>query len=165
MSTLHHTVPRGLSVALYKGTRPGLSGLYNRVGRFLDRGPYSHCEVVFSDGLSGSSSFMDKGVRLKQINYTSVGHWDFLPIPDPNGNLERTARQWMYNMSGKGYDVWGNVRFFCGLARDSADKYFCSEATMSMLAFAEAYRFGPSGMAALLLRVFNTRIIEVPLHG
>ena len=52
------------SAAFYQGTRPGLPGLYNRLVRWLDRGEFSHCELVFGDGMSASASFMDHGVRL-----------------------------------------------------------------------------------------------------
>src|SRR3546814_7608950 len=41
------------------------SGIYSRVTRLVDGGPYSHCELVFSDGLSASASFIDGGVRFK----------------------------------------------------------------------------------------------------
>ena len=35
-------------IAFYKGTRPGIAGLYNRLGRLLDHGPYSHAELVLA---------------------------------------------------------------------------------------------------------------------
>ena len=53
-------------LALYKHTRPGLQGVYSRLVRLVDRGPYSHCELVFSNGLSASSSFID-GSAPKQL--------------------------------------------------------------------------------------------------
>lgn len=42
--------------AFYKSTRPGWTGLYNRIIRWWERGDYSHCELIFSDGLAASSS-------------------------------------------------------------------------------------------------------------
>jgi hypothetical protein len=155
---LHPTVPRGLSVAFYKGVRPGISGLYNRLGRHLDRGPYSHCEMVFSNGLSGSSSYVDKGVRFKLIGYSSVGYWDFLPLPS---TLEDRAFAWMHRHQGLKYDILGNLRFASNFARDSEDKWFCSEAIMSMSGFPEAYRFGPSGAATMLQHHFNAEMVHV----
>ena len=158
---LHLTVPPGLVVALYKGTRPGVAGLYNRLGRYLDAGPYSHTELVFSDRISASSSFMDGGVRSKLIGYSSVGNWDFLPIPDPAGAIERRARGWFEFHDAMPYDVMGNVRFGIGFARQSESKWFCSEALMSALGYDEAWRYGPSGGATLLKHDFKTTIIEV----
>ena len=158
---MHPSVPEGLSVAFYKGTRPGIAGLYNRVGRYLDRGPYSHCETVFSNKISGSSSYLDHGVRFKHIGYTSVGHWDFLPIPDPSGSIEAAAWEWMNAHEGMAYDVMGNLRFATNFARDRTDQWFCSEAKMAMLGFPEPYRFGPSGGATCLQHHFKSKIIEV----
>ena len=62
-----------MKAAFYKGTRPGLQGIYSRAVRAIDRGPYSHCELVFSDGLSASASYIDGGVRLSHtISVASV---------------------------------------------------------------------------------------------
>lgn len=159
MTTLDSTVPRGFCLALYKGTRPGLPGLYNRLGRFLDRGPYSHTELIFSSGLSGSASFLDKGVRTKQINYSSVGNWDFLPIPDPTAKIEAVALAWHRKHDGLPYDVWGNIRFATNFVKDSTDKWFCSEANLAALGIPEAYRYGPSGAASIMQILYKTDII------
>ena len=161
MLNLHKSVPKGLSLALYKGTRDGLPGLYNRLGRFIDRGPYSHTELVFSNELSGSSSYLDGGVRIKQINYSNVGNWDFLPIPDPTGVLESTAWTWYIANKGSKYDILGNLRFATNLARDSHNKWFCSESNLAALGFPESFRYGPSGAASLLEHVYNSKIIVV----
>lgn len=139
------------SVALYKATRPGLQGLYSRLTRWLDRGPYSHVELVFSDGVSASSSFIDGGIRFKEIAY-NPDHWDFIEVP---AVLEDAARRWFREHMGHPYDLWGNVRFAIGFARDSNGAWFCSEAVMAALGFEEAYRFGPSGMATLLKQIYH----------
>ena len=160
---MNPAVPYGLVAAFYKGTRKDLwplGGMYSRVGRYLDRGPYSHCELKFSDGVSVSSTLMGspKGVRAKAIEYTNTDNWDFMPIPDPEAKIEVAAWDWFEKHQGKAYDVWGNIRFASNFARDDADKWFCSEALMAMLGFSEAYRYGPSGAAGVLARFFNTRI-------
>ena len=131
-----------MRLALYKGTRPGWEGLYSRLVRWLDGGEYSHCELVFSDGVSASSSYIDGGVRFKLIDYDE-DHWDFIDLPDA---LEDSARDWFRSHVGQPYDLWGNVRFAFGFARESQGKWFCSEAVMAALGFKEAYRYGPSGM-------------------
>jgi hypothetical protein len=155
---MHQTVPDGLCIALYKGTRPGISGLYNRLGRFIDRGPYSHCELKLSNGLSASSSFMDGGVRIKQINYTSEGNWDFLPVP---AYFEANAIKWFEAHKGAKYDLLGNLRFATNLARDDPYKWFCSESIMASVDYPEAYRYGPNGMAFLLQHTFQTEILRI----
>lgn len=158
---LDASVPAGLCVAMYKGTRPGLRGLYNRGVRRVDRGPYSHTELIFTSGISAGASYMDGGFRRKQIEYSVAGNWDFLPIPDPTGELELSALIWANENDGKGYDLWGNVRFVFGLVREDADKVFCSEAVMAMLGFKETWRYGPNGMAPLLETMFKTTKKEI----
>lgn len=155
---MHDSVPQGLVLALYKGTKPGIPGLQNRLGRLLDRGPYSHTELIFSNRLSASSSFMDGGVRTKDIGYSSVGCWDFLPLPI---RLEERAKTWFLEHDGLKYDILGNIRFATGFAKDHPTKWFCSEADMASLGFSEAFRYGPSGAATVLMDVFNTSMIYV----
>ena len=161
MNLIDPSVPKGLSLALFKGTRSGLKGIYNRLGRFIDRGPYSHTELVFTDRLSGSASYVDKGIRIKKIGYSSVGNWDFLPIPDENGFLEEKALKWYKDHLGCKYDVMGNIRFATNFARDSHDKWFCSESNLAALGFPEPFRYGPSGAASLIEHVYNSKILVI----
>ena len=81
-----------MRAAFYRGTRPGLQGIYSRLVRWIDRGAYSHCELIFSDGMSGSASYIDGGVRLKRIDY-DTDHWDVIDLP-ADSNAERYAREW-----------------------------------------------------------------------
>lgn len=134
-----------MKIAFYKGTRPGISGLYNRFVRFIDAGPYSHCELVFSDGVSASSSFIDAGVRFKRIEY-SEANWDFVEIPD---YLENQARKWFEDHEGSKYDLLGNLRFVLFFIPQSKNKYFCNEALSESLGFKESWRLGPNGFASL----------------
>ncbi|EJE53778.1 hypothetical protein PMI14_01329 [Acidovorax sp. CF316] len=132
--------------AFYKSVRPGLQGIYSRGVQFIDKGPYSHCEAVFSDGLSASASWMDKGVRFKDVVY-KPGHWDIIPLPL---DMEDAARDWFEFNQGLPYDLLGNVRFVLPWADESPDGYFCSEALAAALGLREPWRFGPNGLAALL---------------
>ena len=159
MTTIHKLVPHGLSCAFYKATKPGFAGLYNRLARFIDRGPYSHTELVFSNQLSGSSSYLDGGVRIKQIDYSNIDNWDFLPIPDPTGILEAAAWKWNIDHKDEKYDVWGNIRFATNFVKDSHNKWFCSEANLAALGIPEAYRYGPNGAASLLQLMFQTQLV------
>ena len=133
-------------IAFYRGTRPGIAGLYNRLGKWLDHGPYSHCELVFSDGMSGSASFMDHGVRIKYIGYTS-GDWDFVEIPE---RYEPVARRWFISERGKAYDLMGNINAAFGFVPHSRDKWFCSEAIAASLKLNDPWRYKPNGLAAVL---------------
>lgn len=136
-----------MKIAFYKGTRPGIAGLYNRLGRWIDHGPYSHCEIVFSDGMSASSSFMDRGVRMKYIGYSSADCWDFMPIP---AQYELAARVWFIENRGAAYDILGNINAAFGFVPHSEDKWFCSEAIAAALGLADPWRYKPNGLAAVL---------------
>ena len=135
-----------MRAAFYKGTRPGLQGIYSRAVRWIDRGPYSHCELIFSDGMSGSASYIDGGVRLKRIDYDPA-HWDFIALPP---NLEPYARDWFERNAGAPYDLMGNVRFVLPFLPDSQRGWFCSEALGAALGWKEPWRYGPNGLSALL---------------
>lgn len=156
--SLHPIVPSTPCIAFYKGQQKGLTKLYSGLTKLLDRGPYDHCEFVFSNGSSASASFLDKGVRFKDIGYSTLGSWDFLPLP---AHLELAAYAWAQKHKGAPYDLWGNLRFATNFAQDTAENWFCSEAIMAMLGVPEPYRYGPSGCATALQFHFNTKIIEV----
>jgi hypothetical protein len=132
--------------AFYKGTRPGLAGLYNRLIRWWDNGKYSHCELIFSDGQAASASFLDGGVRFKQIDFDPA-RWDFVNL---QANLEDEARQWFTKHEGSGYDLVGNLRFALDFLPDNKNKWFCSEALAAAIGIFEPWRLGPNGLAAVL---------------
>ncbi len=148
-------------MALYKGNRPGLKRIGSHIGRYLDRGPYSHSELKCSDGLSRSSSAEDGGVRAKHIGYSTIGAWDFLPIPDPDGVREQRVLQWYTDHYGCKYDIMGNLRFATNFLRDSPDRWFCTESNMASLGIPESYRYGPSGAAVFLQFLYNTQLVIV----
>ena len=140
-----------MKVAFYKGTRPGWQGIYSRAVRLIDRGPYSHAELVFSDGMSGSASYIDGGVRLKRIDYDDT-HWDFIDLPP---SLEPYARDWFESHVGAPYDLMGNVRFVLPWLSDSERGWFCSEALGAALGWKEPWRYGPNGLSALLRSILK----------
>jgi hypothetical protein len=133
----------------YKGTHPGLPGLYNRAVRWWDNSDYSHMEIQFSDGLSASSSFMDGGVRFKQINYSTGENWDFIPLP---AWMEPFARQYFEDRVGWKYDVLGNVHFVFSPIRGDRKKLSCSEGGIEACSIpvGQGFRFTPGGAHALL---------------
>lgn len=126
-------------IAFYKSTRPGLQGIYNITVRAWTRSPYSHAEIVFSDGMAASSSFVDGGVRFKRIDLNPA-HWDFIEV----GGDETTVRQWFTDHEGKAYDLLGNLGFIVGFIRDGSDKWSCAESIAAALGYLEAFRFSPA---------------------
>lgn len=137
--------------AFYKSTRPGWAGWYNRLVRWWERGKYSHVELIFSDGLAASSSYMDGGVRFKRIDFHPE-HWDFIELP---AYLEPLARNWFEANAGKRYDLLGNVRFLADFMQDDRSKWFCSEALAESIGMPESWRYGPNGLAAVLGFVYG----------
>lgn len=145
------------AAAFYLGTRPGLPGAYNRLVRAYEGGPYSHCEIVFSNGDSASSSGMDGGVRFTgdghafpKIDFAN-GNWHLIPLP---ADLEAGARAYFVEHDGWSYDYRGNVRFLYPFGnRDSKLKLFCSEAVLESIGVPEAWRFGVNAAAAVCQRI------------
>lgn len=135
-----------MKAAFYKGTRPGLAGLYNIITKWWGNGKYSHCELIFSDGMAASSSFADGGVRFKRIEF-SPDRWDFIKLSD---ELEADARAWFEAHAGQKYDLRGNVRFVLDFLRDDKDKWFCSEAKGAALGIKEPWRLDPNNLFQVL---------------
>ncbi len=135
-----------LRAAFYRGTRPGLQGIYSRAVRLIEHGEFSHCELIFSDGRAASASFIDDGVRFKQIEFDPA-RWDFVDLPWASESL---AEIWFRNHMGQPYDLPGNLHFMFGPVRDSKNKWFCSEAVAAALDMPEPWRYGPNGLASIL---------------
>ena len=133
-------------ICFYKANQKGIKGLFNRLVKWWTKGPYSHCEIWFSDGISASSSFTDGGVRFKHISYDS-SKWDFLYLPS---TMEPRARQWFEENNRKPYDVFGIAGFVARAITHSKNKFFCSEAIALALGFNEAWRFDPNTLYILL---------------
>jgi hypothetical protein len=140
-------------LAAYKGTRPGISGLYNKLGRRIAQGPYSHSELIFPEegGISWSSSYIDGGVRGKHIGYSSVGHWDFFEIPASFDHAK--ALSYFKERDSWGYDVRGNLRFGVSIVFPSDDKHklFCSEAIAEALGLPDPFKQDPCSLVNILV--------------
>jgi hypothetical protein len=147
-----------MKIAFYKSTHSGIAGLYNRLVRWWDQGPYSHCEIIFSDGISASSSFMDKGVRFKNIEYNQT-NWDFYDIP---AAYEPAARAWFDTHAGQEYDLIGNIRFALGFLNTPSNKWFCSEAIAAAIGISDPWRISPNGLTAIA-RIIESKSTVEPL--
>lgn len=128
-----------MKIAFYTGTRPGLAGIYNRLVRWWTRSPYSHAEIIFTDGMAASSSFADGGVRFKRIDFDPT-HWDFVEIEAD----EASVRHWFAEREGRAYDLMGNVGFVLGFVPDGQDKFSCAESVAASLGYQEPWRFSPA---------------------
>ena len=132
--------------AFYRGTQPGVAGIYNRLVRWWTKSPYSHVEMVFGDGWAGSASFTDGGVRLKRITF-DPGKWDFIDLPE---HLKPAARAWFDQHAGSPYDLLGNLQFILAPFGQAEDHWFCSEACAAALGIIEPGRYDPGTLASAL---------------
>lgn len=131
-----------MQIAFYKGTRPGLAGVYSWGVRRMTKGAYSHVECVFSNGECASSSYVDGGVRFKEIKFDPE-NWDFITIPT-GMKLEPFAMTWFLNHDGEDYDLWGNVHFVIPLIGDDKDTHSCAEAVACALGLKDGWRYSPN---------------------
>lgn len=132
--------------AFYKGTQPGFPGAYNYVVRAWTQSPYSHVELIFSDGMAGSASFADGGVRLKPITF-SPERWDFIELPPA---LKPYAREWFEKHDGAKYDLLGNLQFILAPFGNDKRRWFCSEACAAALNIPDPWRYDPGTLASTL---------------
>lgn len=125
-------------IAFYKGKETTLGKLI----RWWDNGPYSHCELVFSDGVWGTS-FAGRGVVLWQRDGLPE-NWDFIDLPP---HFENAARQWFEEHNGQSYDYIGCLRFVFDFLSASRGKWICTSACASAIGMKEGWRVGPNGLA------------------
>jgi len=135
-----------MKAALYKGTRPGLVGIYSRVVRWWTKSRYSHVELVLSTGGAWSSSFEDGGVRSKLIDFDPA-RWDLVDLPPA---LEPAAVAWFEAHRGAGYDLVGNLQFVISPVPHSRSRWFCSEAVAAALGIPDPWRYSPGTLASAL---------------
>lgn len=146
--------------AFYKGTdKP-----FNKLVSWKMEGPYSHCEAVFEFDpetglyLCASSSFMDRGIRFKDIGLNPA-KWDIIDVPGIDGD---DVKSWfmdhLFYVDANGqwrrtpYDVRGLVSFLIPVGH-TPEGYFCDEALGAAIGLVEPHRFEPNGLACILERL------------
>jgi hypothetical protein len=111
-----------MKIAFYKAS----GKFFDKLIRWWTSSPYSHCELVFSDGSWFTSSIRDGGVRFKPL-LPDYDAWDYIEVPVDTFDEER-LRRWGLARLGKKYD-W--IGAFIGAAfsipLEIPDRYFCSE--------------------------------------
>lgn len=143
-----------MQLALYKGTRPGLAGVFNRAVRWWTNGPYSHCEIVLQalEGgmvLCASASNTDGGVRIKAIAL-DPDRWDLIDMPSAD---HFAVRKWFAQHDGQGYDFLGLAGFVLRRADGSKRRWYCSEACAAALDIPDPWRYCPNTLAAVVQRM------------
>jgi hypothetical protein len=144
-------------IAFYKGTRPGVQGLFSRAVRWWTGGSYSHTEVIletYEDGTvrMASSSFTDKGVRIKDRVELNKDHWDFVAVDFVSSHSE----DWYKAHLGQKYDIGALVGYVWRRKDGSKNKWMCSESVAASMGFVEPWRFDPN---TLYYTLMNSRAI------
>jgi hypothetical protein len=137
-----------MRLASYTGTRPGLAGLFNRAVRAWLWIPYSHSELVFSDGQCFSCSWLDGGARFKAIQLRPE-HWHIIDVP--SDYQEAITRQWAQAMVDRRtrYSLLMLAAFvlppLLRLVRENRE--VCSSAIALALGIKDPRRFDPYELA------------------
>lgn len=137
-----------MRIAFWKGTDPGFRGVLDILVRWWTNGPYSHCELIFSDDWTGSCSPFEKGVVLlkRPDNYYDPKNWDIVTI----GGDEVAARVWFKKHRGMPYDLLGSFGFVWRPIRGVDGAFFCSEAIALALGWPNGWRYNPNTQADVL---------------
>jgi len=96
-------------------------------------GRYSHVELVFSDGISFSSSLRDGGVRFAAIDYDNE-RWDVVDLPRFYNDIrvEELLRDDALSIVGLGYDKLGAITSIMPFCFQRRRRLFCSEMIINM---------------------------------
>ena len=118
-------------VAFHKQHRKGWVGIIDALNRWWTKGPYTHTELVFSDGMWYSSTVQEGGCRFRRMPLDN-DKWDFIEVPATYVE-EMNCREWCgnrctYQGRQRGYDFLG-VALSVILPMDIQDKVrdFCNE--------------------------------------
>lgn len=106
--------------------RKAAKSWYSFVIRLYTRGPFSHCELVFSDGQCFSSQ-EGEGSRFKLIDLKPA-EWDLVDVLTDE-RVESQVRAFCESEKGCEYD-WRGISFSflpIPIGWQHPDKWFCSE--------------------------------------
>ena len=144
-----------MKIALYRAWEEGAE-VWDKVISVATLSPYSHCELVFSDGMFISSSPRDGGVRQKFI--IPDENWVLCDLPVSDWS-ERSIRHWAELLCDKkvGYDWNGVYRFGMPWMKEHPELYFCSEFCLAglqsqnyFLTAGKPFKASPGSLAAHL---------------
>ena len=133
-----------MKLASFKGNRPGIAALFSIAVRWWLGGLYSHTELIFSDGVCGSSRHVDGGVALRVVEFNDKD-WDIIEI----NRDEAAARHWFEVHRGEDFDFLGLLGFVWTRGLNKRRKWFCSEAVAASLGYSEPHRLDPCSLHAI----------------
>lgn len=118
---------------------------------------YSHVEIVFTTGISFSSSPRDGGCRYKAIVYDDA-IWDYIDL-NITKQCEDVIMKFCDSQNGKGYD-WSGIILsqVFPLNIDEPNKWTCSELVAKCLNYKHPAKYNPGN---LYTKVRNNTIITM----
>lgn len=115
-----------IKIAFYKARYGTPTDKLIAIGTFSE---YSHCEIIFSDGMFASASPRDGGVRFKKIDIDE--HWDVFELTHQDWSSfteyeEELISRWFILHEGDSYDWIGAIGAVLNLDFSSKSKKYCS---------------------------------------
>ena len=142
-----------MKMAFYKAWQPKGSYVDKLISIFT-LGPYSHTELVFSDGISFSISGRSEGARFKKIDLV-LERWVTIDLDITDFN-ETKMRERAENINGIEYDYLG--AFLCRKTPwciHTKNKLFCSEVSTNLIRQYTGYKFFDKGCRYSPMRLFR----------
>ena len=134
-----------MKAAFYKVSAPN-AGWFDKLVSFWTRSQYTHVELIFSSGLSFSSSIRDGGCRYKAIGYDSIT-WDYISLDYITPERELEIKKFCNSQTGKGYDFLGILLSqFIPFNIQDPKRWFCSEIVSKALGFTHASSYSPKSL-------------------
>lgn len=125
-----------MKFAFYKGK----GNFVDKMIRIVTHGKYSHCELIFSDGMWFSADSWENKCRYKDEKLFNPNNWDFIDF-DYN---EKTARMFCDSVEGKEYDYQAIALWLLpDVFRDNREKWYCSEVCNEAVGFPR-FKISPS---------------------
>lgn len=140
-----------MKIAFYKGLAYGR--LIDRLVCICTLSKFSHCEIVFSDGLCVSSSFRDGGVRFKPIDLNHK--WEVFEV-ECSVVEEESIRSFFNLHEDSRYNLIGALASWIGFTVRSNDQFFCSEIVAPVFVFNQCRNAGDLYSKMKRLGIINT---------
>jgi hypothetical protein len=138
-----------MKVAFYKVSAPN-AGAFDKLISFYTNSIYSHAELIFSTGLSFSSSIRDGGCRYKAIGFDPVS-WDYISLPYITPEREVEIKKFCNSQNGKGYDYVGLfLTQVFPFDLEDPNRWFCTEIVARALGFTHASSYNPKKLNNIL---------------
>lgn len=129
-----------IKLAFYKGRHK----LFDKIVQFITKSKYSHTEILLYDYgnsyyLCASSSFLDRGVRLKIIKISDQ-NWDILRWDHTDTS---SVFDWYLKRIGMKYDLLGLIGVQLPFIGHNKNRCFCSESNAEALGVPDPQRCSP----------------------